>query len=443
MTHTAHVHGFTPACPATLRPVPHFLDGLDLSPNRIELARLARELASYIDLTSTNPTREGLLFPPDVLRAASDGYWDARRYAPDAHGDLAAREAICAYYAARGLCVRPEQLFLTASTSEAYNMLFGLLCSPGDNVLAPEIGYPLFDVFAGLNAIDLKPYRMRSSVLGWRLDWEDVHAACDDRTRAALLVTPHNPTGAVLRKLDSHWHLPVIIDEVFAEFARPHAPLPALDGPMPVFTLNGISKMFALPDLKLGWVLMNDAALEKYGERFALINDTFLGANALSQHMLPALLRDGMPFVRAMTARVDENLAMAVAALSALPQVECLLPEGGYLLLPSVDTVLSDEALVLHLLEHGVFVHPGHFYNHVGTPPRIMISCLTEPQKLRRGVARLCQVVEDVHDRRFHHLPPAPRGAVGEIGDRGHLPTPDTTAQLRAAAAPARSRRKS
>ena len=118
-----------------------FAEG-DLTPNRIELARRqALAGAGYVDLTSSNPTRQGLLFPPDVLREAAAAYWPGRRYEPDPRGLLAAREAISRYYAARtpALDVPVEQIFITASTSEAYGLLFGLLAEPGDNVLGPEV----------------------------------------------------------------------------------------------------------------------------------------------------------------------------------------------------------------------------------------------------------------------------------------------------------------
>src|SRR4029079_14663146 len=103
-----------------------FADG-DLTPNRIELARQrAAAGAGYIDLTSSNPTHQGLIFPPDLLRAAADGYWGARRYDPDPRGAPAARAAITRYYAGRTtpLAVSPDDIFITASTSEAYGLLF-------------------------------------------------------------------------------------------------------------------------------------------------------------------------------------------------------------------------------------------------------------------------------------------------------------------------------
>src|SRR4051812_16080662 len=139
-----------------------FVDG-DLTPNRIERARQrAAAGAGYIDLTSSNPTHQGLIFPPQVLQAAADRYWYTRRYDPHPHGAAAAREAIGQYYAARTppLSLQPDDIFITASTSESYSLLFALLADPGDNILAPAISYPLFEYLAEMHHLELRPYAM-------------------------------------------------------------------------------------------------------------------------------------------------------------------------------------------------------------------------------------------------------------------------------------------
>lgn len=370
-------------------------DDLDLTPNPLELARQRRAAgAGYIDLASSNPTRQGLLFPPAVLREAAASFWETRRYEPDPHGAPAARAAIVSYYAGRlpPLALAPNDLFLTASTSEAYSLLFALLADPGDNLLAPNVSYPLFEYLAALRGLELRSYELREET-GWQLDEHSLLAAADRRTRGVLIVSPHNPTGAVIQApigALEQLGLPIICDEVFAPFtyAVPTVPpLAALHPELPVFTLNGISKLFALPDLKLGWVALNGPA-QRFAARLELLNDTFLGANSLSQHLLPALFAQGMPFVETMAARVRANLDTALAQLAAHPRLIARPPDGGYYLFPAVRNWPDEEALALHLLDHGVLAHPGYFYGELpGT--HLMISALTEPTSFAEGLARL------------------------------------------------------
>jgi alanine-synthesizing transaminase len=375
-----------------------FFADSDLSPNRIEQARSALE-GHYIDLTSSNPTHQGLLFPPKILELAAAAYWSQRSYDPHPHGQRAAREAIRRYYAGRSpaLSLEQDDLFLTASTSEAYSLLFALLTNPGDNVLAPVVTYPLFEFLAEIHHIELRPYALDES-RGWRIDPASLHAQVDTRTRAVLIVSPHNPTGAIVAEplpALTTLGLPLICDEVFAEFtyrAASTPPIGALHPELPVFHLNGISKMLALPDLKLGWIALNRAA-RLYTERLALLNDTFLGSNALTQYMLPTLFEHGMDFVAAMRDQVRQNLDLALARLttSALLRVEP--PDGGYYLFPEVLGWDDEEELVLHCLKQGVLIHPGYFYGYE-RGAHIMLSCLTETQQLMQGLDRLLAALE-------------------------------------------------
>lgn len=370
----------------------------DLSPNRIEQARQALQ-GQYIDLTSSNPTHQGLLFPSHILEVAAGRYWSQRRYDPDPRGLPAARAAICAYYGRRtpALALQPDDLFITASTSEAYSLLFALLTQPGDNVLAPVVTYPLFEFLAEIHHIELRPYAL-DEARGWRIDPASLHAQVDNRTRAVLIVSPHNPAGAIVAEALpalTTIGLPLICDEVFAEFtyrlpATP--PLGALHPELPVFHLNGISKLFALPDLKLGWIALN-AAARSYADRLELLNDTFLGSNALTQHMLPDLFDQGMNFVHGMSAYVRRNCDMTLERLATIPALRVQPPDGGYYLFPEVLGWDDEEDLVLHCLQHGVLVHPGYFYGYE-RGAHIMLSCLTEPRQLALGLERLATALE-------------------------------------------------
>ena len=373
-----------------------FWAGEDLTPNSIELARRrAMQRPDFVDLTSSNPTHQGLIFPPEILQAAVGAYLAARRYDPDPRGLLSAREAIARYYLSRtpSLALTVDQIFVTASTSEAYSLLFALLADPGDNILAPEVTYPLFEFLAAIHHIELRPYAMLEDE-GWEIDQEDLLRRADDRTRAILIVSPHNPTGKVVARplacLD-RLQAPVICDEVFAPFtyAVPVTPpFGALHPDLPVMHLNGISKMFALPDLKLGWVAMNDRASERWGERFELLNDTFLGANTLTQHMLPTLFAEGQPFVDGMVARVRANLDYALARFGESERIRVQPPDGGYYLFPRALDEVDEEALVLRLLDQGLGLHPGYFYGYE-RGVHLMLSALTAPAVFREGVDRL------------------------------------------------------
>lgn len=383
-----------------------FLDTIDLTPNPIDVLR--QQYPDAIDLTSSNPTRNGLLFPADILAAAAAPYWMTRRYQPHPRGIAVARQAVADYYHQRTPAVSYDpacDIVMTASTSEAYAMLFALLTDPGDNVLVPDISYPLFEYLAAMYRVELRTYSLDPH-RGWRIDQWQLGRASDERTRAVLIVSPHNPTGMVIRQaipMLSVLQLPVICDEVFAEMPYTVAHVPPLAALMPhlsIFTLNGISKMCALPDLKLGWIAMTPSARAHYAARLEVLNDTLLGANMLVQTMLPHILQAGSAFVVHQRQTIHHRITQILDALAPLSCVRVRPPDAGYYVFVQVLTDISDEALVLALIAQGVFVHPGFFFG-VSNGCYIVISALVAQPHLGEGLQRLVaglrQVCGDIH----------------------------------------------
>ena len=166
-------------------------------------------------------------------------------------------------FARRGFNVDPDRLVLTASTSEAYSLLFKLLCAPGgDAVLVPVPSYPLFDHLTALDGVATIPYRLDYHGR-WTLAPEDVARVWAKNVRALLAVSPNNPTGstsaadelAALTRMCAEREAALIVDEVFADYAL--GPEPAVSeraAECLTFWLGGLSKSAGLPQLKLGWI---------------------------------------------------------------------------------------------------------------------------------------------------------------------------------------------
>ena len=155
--------------------------------------------ATLLDLTETNPTAVGISYPADVLSSLSDQ--QAAVYAPDPLGLAEARSAIADEVRATGIPVTASQIVLTASTSEAYALLFKLLCNPGDEVLVPQPSYPLFEMLTRLEGIEPVAYRLEHHG-AWSIDRASLERAMTGRTRAVLTVSPNNPTGSMMRAAD-------------------------------------------------------------------------------------------------------------------------------------------------------------------------------------------------------------------------------------------------
>jgi len=261
-------------------------ESLAASKNPLYLLRdeLNHDGRAVIDLVRGNVNEHGIVFPPEVLSAIlQDAAKSARVYQPDSFGQTPAREAVCAYY--NGL-IPANQLVITPGTSVSYWYCFKLLAEPGDEILTPQPSYPLFDYIAKLCGVNLRHYRLRED-RDWTIDLNHLEDQITTKTRAIVLISPHNPTGMVagdsdlraLAEIATRHRLPIISDEVFSEFlfGMESLPRPASTNAPLVFTLNGFSKMFALPGMKIGWIgLSGDPGLvAKSLSAMELISDTF------------------------------------------------------------------------------------------------------------------------------------------------------------------------
>lgn len=369
----------------------------DLQPNRLSVA-LRRARASgrpLIDLTITNPTQVGLHYPDDLLAPLACPA--ARRYEPDPRGLAGARAAVAADYARRGIGVATDRVVLTASTSEAYSILFKLLCEPsGNDVLVPTPSYPLFEHLTRLDGVDARPYRLEYHGR-WMLDESSVDEAWSPAVRAVLAVSPNNPTGSLVSFGELEWlssrcaerRAALIVDEVFADyqFIEPVASDVSRKNAL-TFLLGGLSKSAGLPQVKLGWIVADgpDDLVAAALDRLDLICDTYLSVSTPVQAAAPALIAHGAAARAQILERVRGNYSALRRMAAAHRSVDVLQADGGWSAVMRVPSTRSEEEFVLDLLERrGVVVHPGFFFDF----PReafVIVSLLPEPSAFAAGV---------------------------------------------------------
>jgi hypothetical protein len=374
-----------------------------LAPNAISRAVAAAraEGVALIDLTETNPTTAGLPYPPDTLAGLADAR--ALRYEPESLGLQSAREAVAADLARDGSAIDPGRVILTASTSEAYALLFKLLCDPDDEVLAPHPSYPLFESLTRLEGVRLRPYRLEHHG-AWSIDRGSLLDAITPATRAVLVVSPNNPTGSFVRRDDRDWladlcasrGLAIISDEVFAGYPlRPFTDASSFTGEARAltFVLAGLSKSAALPQVKLGWMTVSgpDALVADAIARLDVICDTYLSISTPVQIAAPALLEAGRRMRADVQARISRNLDALERLIAPDSPVSLLAPEGGWSAVLRVPSTESEEALVLRLIHDAhVLVHPGFFFDFPHEA-FLVVSLLPEPVVFDEGVRRIRQ----------------------------------------------------
>jgi hypothetical protein len=377
-----------------------------LEPNRITQAiRRARAAErTLIDLTATNPTAVDLHYPERLADPLSSAF--ALKYEPQPFGLVEARRAVARDYARRGLEVPPDRIVLTASTSEAYSLLFKLLCDPcGDAVLTPVPSYPLFDHLTSLDGVQAIPYRLDYHGR-WTLALDDLDRCWVDTVRAVLAVSPNNPTGSVLTPdelgaLESRCaerNAALVVDEVFADYPLDADAVAARDprraqAPCLLFRLGGLAKSAGLPQLKLGWLAVEgpDAVVRAALERLEVICDAYLSVATPVQVAAPELIDGGEAIREQILERVRGNYCALRAAAASHPTVEVLEAEAGWSAVVRVPATQSEEDLVVDLIDGaGVLVHPGFFFDFPHEA-FIVVSLLPEPRLFSEGVRRVLE----------------------------------------------------
>lgn len=367
------------------------------------LEMLGRRGTPPIDLTVSNPADCGLAPDASWLREVLSSR-ALGAYAPEPLGQVGARQALARDLTRLGAHLDPGQLVLSASTSEAYGWLFALLCDPGDSVLVPAPSYPLLPFLAELASVELRAFSLPEDPLG-ALDLGELAGVADETTRAVVLVSPANPTGWILgepdqRRLDvlcaeRDWAL--IVDEVFVEFPRRGCPARSVAARRPealTFSLQGLSKSAGLPGWKLAWTAVLGPAPERDEAlaRLELIADTHLSAAAPAQHALPEILAGSTAWRGAVAVRLDQNARALREARASDAAWDAMPSAGGWSAVVRLPQTADETEVCLALLEAGVQVQPGHFYDF----PRgrwLVLSLLPHPARFAEGILRMSRTL--------------------------------------------------
>lgn len=351
--------------------------------------------SAVIDLITASPNENDFAVDEAMLRAVIDEAMKQRHvrsYAPVASGQIAARLAIARYYGDDD----PQRIVLTPGTSMGYFYGLRLLTEPGDEILVPKPGYPLLDDLCAVCGIGIRNYHLKEADEGWRIDIDDLEFQITKRTRAVVIVSPHNPTGSVCSATDyerlaaicQRHSLALFVDEVFCEFLRNPSqlfPRPIGMGFPLAITLNGFSKMFSLPAWKIAWMRIegDPARTRTFLNALDHLSDTFLPVNELTQAMISPLLKNHRGIVGGFAQIFRERMAIA-RELSPLPTKN---PAGGVYLCAELPSHVNDEQFAIRLLDNcGVLMHPGYFY---GLPRHLVMTCVAQPDQLREGLTRL------------------------------------------------------
>lgn len=354
--------------------------------------------------------------PPQALieaniKAMRDGY---SGYSPSA-GIQAARDAVAEEALRRHIRTSPDDVIFTYGASEAADIVFTAVLEPGDEVLVPSPGYPLYTAIATkIGAKEVK-YQQNPKE-NWQPDIDELKSLITSRTKILVIINPNNPTGALYTKatlsamLDvAREHgLIVIADEVYHRliYEGVHVPMGSLAGDdLPVITMESLSKNYLAPGWRLGWMTVtNSSVMPEVMGAIRKLADARLCAPMSPQHAISAAMTLPKDYLDATMARLRAQRDITYTMLSRIEGISCNKPEGAFYAMAQVNLhngeLGTDEAFVLGLLrEKGVlFVH-GSGFGTVATEGFFRIVFLPDVETLKDVYTRVTDFTATFFER--------------------------------------------
>ena len=326
---------------------------------------LERQGRKIIHLNIGDPQSFGFKPPADVIEAVERATREKFTGYSHSAGLLEAREAIARYATALGAETSPDDILTTSGASEAADLLLTALVNPGDEVLLPAPGYPIYSAILSKLGATARYYYLNHQT-NWQPSLDEVSSLVNERTRAIILINPSNPTGAItsdettksLLELAARHNLLVISDEVYRDlcFEQPptSASVLAIGTGATVVVLESLSKTHMLSGWRVGWMRFSreKRPRELLGAVIRLAGGR-LCSSTLAQYAIQPALEGDRQSINQFIKEIRRRRDLAAKRVAAIDGLSCSLPEAAFYLMIHVADMggRTDEQFVLDLIE--------------------------------------------------------------------------------------------
>ncbi|MBM3422305.1 MAG: aminotransferase class I/II-fold pyridoxal phosphate-dependent enzyme [Chlorobi bacterium] len=304
--------------------------------------------------------------PPEELTRACIAAFEKNAHSYTAScGILPAREAIAREAASRSMKTAPDDVIVTAGATEAADLLCTAMLNPGDEVLCPSPGYPLYAALIGRQEATCVSYRL-DPANRWLPDPQEIERLITRRTRLLVVINPNNPTGslcppdllAAIADIAERHNIVCLADEVYRKlvYSQTHHPLASFAGnDLCVVTLESLSKNYMAAGWRTGWMTITNSRLVP-DIRAALqkLADARVCAPAAPQYAIPAALSLGNDYLAPVMEKLRERRDLTVRMVNAIEGLSCSTPEAAFYVMakadPAVHRFASDEEFIVELL---------------------------------------------------------------------------------------------
>ncbi len=343
--------------------------------------------------------------PDNITEAAISAMQAGWTHYTPAGGIAEARSAVAGFVAGRlGIEVDPSEVVLVPGSKNVLLFILLALVEPGDEVIYPDPGYPVYSSLVNFVGARQVPIRLREEK-GFRMDLDELASLVTPRTRLLVLNTPQNPTGGILTREDVEFVADlarehdffVLADEIYSQitYGFEHQSVLAQPGMKErTILMDGMSKAYAMCGWRLGYgVAPRELAVQM--EKL-MINTSSCVAAFTQMAAVEALQSpETEAAVVRMVAEFKARRDLVVDGLNRMPGVRCQRPEGAFYAFPNVEgTGLGERELAAGLLEEaGVAVLPGTAFGAAGQG-FIRLAYTQAAADLNTGLERMARYLE-------------------------------------------------
>ncbi|HLI61752.1 MAG TPA: aminotransferase class I/II-fold pyridoxal phosphate-dependent enzyme [Terriglobales bacterium] len=354
---------------------------------------VAREGHEILYLNIGDPCKFDFLTPPHMIEAVLKAMVDGHNGYAESLGIPPALEAI-GNEAERNGFRDIRSIFIGYGSGEVIDSCLTALLNPGDNVLTPSPEYPLYGAILAKLDCPINTYDLDEDH-GWEPDVEDMARKINSRTRAILLITPNNPTGAVysrrtlekILELAREHNLIIFADEIYNKLifdpSEKHVSIATLATDVPIVTFNGLSKAYLVPGWRIGWAIATGPreALRPYMEAVHRLLRARLSAPHPFQHAIKPALEGPQDHLPEVLRKLTRRAELTVAWARRTSHVRLTPPKAAFYAYPTLQIPDDDLTFVTDLLKqkHVLTVHGSGFGEKPGTRHMRIVFLPPEP----------------------------------------------------------------
>lgn len=365
----------------------------------LQAAQQAREAGKrIIPLNIGDPLQFDFSTPVHIIEATYQAMLAGRNgYAPSS-GVGEAIEAIRDDAGRQGI-ENIQDVFVTSGGSEAIEIALASLLDPGDNLLIPSPGYPLYKAALAKFGCEGVPYYLQESN-GWQPDPDEIARSINGRTRGIVVINPNNPTGAVysrevlsgILELVARHGLVAFSDEIYSKLVLDPIPaisLASLAPELPVVTFNGLSKAYLVPGFRIGWGILSGEGknVADYQEAIGKMLRVRLCANHPQQFAIRPALEADQGHIPPMIEKLRRRRDLIDSLLNSIPGISCVRPQAAFYAFPRLEIAETDHEFVTDLIrETGVVVVPGSGFGQQPGTNHFRMVFLPPEETLRQAL---------------------------------------------------------